>query len=74
MAEGSTDQGWGGAWDPKVVNEGTIAYLRDVVGTASLRRNGRPHQWLAVDLQSGEYVYPIEYPRAPKDIMSVRIQ
>jgi len=52
------DQGWAGSWQPRVVDDDTLTYLRDMAGSAQQSDTGEVFRWCQVDLQSGEFEYP----------------
>jgi len=55
MAE---DEGWGGSWEPHIVDEDTLKKLRDLAGQPVTGRGGRYLSKIQVDLMSGETQYP----------------
>ncbi len=55
MAE---DKGWGGAWEPNIVEEGSLNELKNRAGEPVLGRNGKPLEWCKVNLRTGEFEYP----------------
>ncbi len=58
MAEYSEDKGWEGAWEPNIVEEGSLNELKNRAGEPVNGRNGRPLEWCSVNLRTGEFVYP----------------
>lgn len=55
---GGEDVGWAGAWEPNVVGEGTLNELKNRAGEPVITRNGRPYEWVRVNLRTGEVIYP----------------
>lgn len=55
MAE---EKGWAGAWEPNIVDEGSLNELKNRAGEPVLGRGGKPLEWCAVNLRTGEFRYP----------------
>jgi len=52
------DEGWLGVWKPMVVDESTLANVRDLAGQPVMGKNNRPNEWSLVNLRTGEFRYP----------------
>jgi len=57
MAE-TDDKGWSGAWEPNIVEVGSLNELKNRAGEPVLGKNGKPLEWCSVNLRTGEFVYP----------------
>jgi len=55
MAE---EKGWAGAWEPNIVDEGSLNELKNRAGEPVLGKRGVPLEWCAVNLRTGEFRYP----------------
>lgn len=53
------DVGWEGVWEPNIVDEGSINELKDRAGEPQFNNSGRPFEWVAVNLRTGEFRYPV---------------
>lgn len=67
VPSGADDVGWEGVWEPMIIGEGTLNELQNMAG-APVRQGkdgaGKPYEWVAVNLRTKEFRYPVPTPPA----------